>query len=102
MIIDAEKDYLEGKNQNSLRRQDIDKIVKAYDGYSNIEKFARIVDLKEIEENGFNLNVRQYIDSTKLEEKIDVKLVWSELQQLEKEREVIDTKVEGFLKELGY
>jgi len=102
LFIEAENEYLEGKNQNSLRRQDIDKIVKAYDGFSNIEKFARAVDLKEIEEKGFNLNVRQYIDSSVQEVAIDVKAVWRELSGLEKERDTIDKKVEGFLKELGY
>src|SRR3989339_752812 len=56
IFIDAEKDYAEGKNQNSLRKKDIDKIVSAYDDYKDIEKFARIVDLKEIEKNEFNLN----------------------------------------------
>lgn len=102
LIIDGEKDYLEGKNQNSLRKQDIDKIIKAYDQYQDIEKYARVVDLKEIEENEYNLNVRRYIDSNDIHEEIDVKQVWSELQELEKERELASKKVAGFIKELGY
>lgn len=101
-FIEAEKEYLEGKNQNSLRKQDVDKIVKAYDDYKNIDKFARIVDIKELEENEFNLNVRRYVDGSEDEVLIDVKKVWSELEELEKEREVIDKKVEIFIKELGY
>ena len=76
LIIDAEHDYSEGKNQNTLRKQDIDKIVKAYDKYEDVEKYARVVDMKEIEENDFNLNVRRYIDSSEEQEVIDVKQVW--------------------------
>ena len=102
LFVEAEKDYLEWKNQNSLRRQDIEKIVKTCDGYSDIEKYARIVDLKEIEENNFNLNVRQYIDSSKQEEEIDVCAVWQKLIDLEKDRKAIDKRVEDFLKELRY
>jgi type I restriction enzyme M protein len=102
LIVDAEKEYLEGKNQNSLRRQDIDKIVKTYDGYSDIEKFARVVDLKEIEENEFNLNVRQYIDSAEQEADINVKEVWKDIEKLEKERIAINEKVHEFLKQIGY
>ncbi len=103
LFIDAEKDYLEGKNQNTLRKQDIEKITSAYDKYESIEKYARVVDTKEItEENEYNLNVRRYIDSTEEEEKIDVSAVWKELKQLEKEREEIDKKVEGYIKELKY
>ena len=85
LIIDAEHDYLEGKNQNTLRKKDIDKIVSAYDRYKDQEKYSRIVDIKELEENDFNLNVRRYIDSSEEEEIIDVKLVRKELIELEKE-----------------
>lgn len=102
LIIDAEKDFLEGKNQNSLRPQDINKIVKAYDGYSDIEKYTRVVDIKEITEKDYNLNISQYIDSSEQEEIIDVKTVWKELKSLEKEREVINKKVDSFLAELNY
>lgn len=102
LIINAEKDFLEGKNQNSLRPQDISKIIKAHDDYSDVEKYARVVDIKEISENGYNLNINQYIDVSKEEEAVNVKSVWNELKNLEKEREEINKKVEGYLKELNY
>jgi type I restriction enzyme M protein len=102
LIINAEKDFLEGKNQNSLRPQDINKIVKAYDNYSYIEKYARVVGIKEIAEKDYNLNLNQYIDSSEQEEAIDVKAVREELATFEKEREVINKKVESFISELNY
>jgi len=102
LIIDAEKDYEEGKNQNRLRKIDIQKIVSAFDGYRDIEKFARVIDIKELEENEYNLNVRRFVESGEDEEVVDVKTVWSELKDIEKEREVVDKKVEGYLKELKY
>lgn len=102
LIIDAEHDYLEGKNQNTLKKQDIEKIIRAYDKYEDVEKYARVVVAKEIEENDFNLNVRRYIDSSEEQEVIDVKQVWGEIKQLERERDEIDRKVAGFIKELGY
>ena len=102
LIIDAEKDFSEGKNQNTLRVQDIQKIVKAFDDYKDIERYARVVDLEEIEENDFNLNVRRYVDNSEEEEEIDVPAVYKELVNLEKEREKIDKKVEGYLRELKY
>lgn len=102
LIIDAEHDYLEGKNQNTLKKQDIEKIIKAYDKYEDVEKYAHVVGTKEIEENDFNLNVRRYIDSSDEQEVIDVKQVWGEIKQLEIERDEVDKKVAGFIKELGY
>jgi len=102
LIIDAEKDYLEGKNQNSLRPQDINKIIKAYDAYSDIEKYARLVEMKEIAGKDYNLNISQYIDSSEDKETINVKVVWAELKSLEKECEAINKKVSNFLSELNY
>ncbi|MFH1790178.1 MAG: type I restriction-modification system subunit M [bacterium] len=102
LIIDAEKDFSEEKNQNILRVEDITKIVRAYDGWKNIPKYARVVDLKEIKENEFNLNVRRYIENNEKEEKINVSVVKKEIDVLEKERMKVDKKVAGFLKELKY
>ncbi len=102
LIIDGENDYLEGKNQNSLRKSDIDKIVKTYDQYQGVEKYAKVVDLKEIEENEYNLNITRYIDRSEVEEVIDIKAVWNEIQELEIERQEMNNKISNYLKELGY
>jgi len=102
LIIDAEQDYEEGKNQNRLRKKDIEKMVAAFENYQDIDKYARIVDIKELEENEFNLNVRRYVENSEDEEIIDVKSVWAEVKELEKQRDNIDSKVEEYLKELKY
>src|SRR3989338_2275785 len=102
IIIDAEHDYEEGKNQNRLRKKDIEKIVLAFEGYRDIEKYARVIDIKELEENEFNLNVRRYVENGEDEEIVDVKTVWNEVKEVEKEREVVDKKVEEYLIELKY
>ncbi len=101
LIVDAEKEFQEGKNQNTLRGQDIEKIVSSYDAYQDVEKYARVVDISEIAENDYSLNVRRYIDSSEEEIQIDVKKVYSELKELERQRMEADKKVEGFLKELN-
>ncbi|HBB38007.1 MAG TPA: hypothetical protein DEP63_00640 [Candidatus Magasanikbacteria bacterium] len=50
----------------------------------------------------FNLNVRRYVENCEDEEVVDVKTVWSEMKKIEKDREAIDKKVEGYLKYLVY
>ncbi len=102
LIIDAEQDYEEGKNQNRLRKKDIEKMVSAFESYRDIEKYARVVDIKELEENEFNLNVRRYVENGEDEEVVDVKTVWSEVREIEKTREAIDKKVANYLSELKY
>ena len=51
LFINAELDYQEGKNQNVLRQQDLDKIVAAFDAYQDIKRYAKVVELAEIEAN---------------------------------------------------
>jgi type I restriction enzyme M protein len=95
-------DYLEGKNQNKLREQDVRKIVDAYRGYKTIDKYCRPISLDEIRSNEYNLNIARYIDVTEEEEVIDVQSVIDELKELKKKRSVTETKMHDFLKELGY
>jgi type I restriction enzyme M protein len=96
------RDYLEGKNQNKLRQEDIEKIVNAYRGYVTIEKYCRPVPLDEIRANDYNLNITRYIDITEEEEPIDVQDVLNQLKELKKERVVVEEKMNQFLKELGF
>jgi hypothetical protein len=84
-IIDAERDFLEGKNQNTLRPQDIDKIISAYDGYTDIGKYARAVNLKEIVLNEFNLNIRRYIASQGEETTVDVDAAIKESEEIKQD-----------------
>ena len=95
-------DYLEGKNQNKLRKEDIEKIVNAYRGYRSIEKYCRPVSLDEIRANDYNLNITRYIDITEEEKPIDVQIVLNQLEELKRERSNVEEKMNLYLKELGY
>lgn len=62
-FIDASKGFVKNGNKNALRESDIQKIVDAYISKKDIEKYARLVPYKEIEENEFNLNISRYVSS---------------------------------------
>jgi type I restriction enzyme M protein len=95
-------DFLEGKNQNKLRKEDIEKIVSAYREYKSVDKYCRPVSLDEIRANDYNLNITRYVDVTEEEEEVDVQKVLNELASLKKERSVTEKKMNEFLEELGY
>ncbi|WP_163527846.1 type I restriction-modification system subunit M [Halobacillus ihumii] len=101
-ILDGSKDYQEGKNQNGLREEDIMKAVEAYDQWEDQERYCRVVDLEEIEDNDFNLNIARYIDTTEEEEQIDVAQALANLRKMENERDEVEKVMYGYLKELGY
>ena len=102
LFIDGSQDYLEGKKQNKLRPEDIEKIVAAYNGYKDVPKYCRVVPLSEIEENDYNLNISRYVDTAPEEEQIDVAEALMELKALEARRREIESQMDGYLKELGY
>ncbi len=96
------RDFLQGKKQNKLRPEDIDKIVSAYRSNATVGKYCRPVLLDEIRRNDYNLNITRYIDITEQEASIDVQKTIDELTRLKKERASAEEKVESHLKYLGY
>jgi len=56
-MIDASKGFTKDGPKNRLRAQDIHKIVDVFNKRLDVPKFARMVDLNEIEKNEFNLNL---------------------------------------------
>ena len=64
LFVNADREYGEGKNQNFLRPEDIDKIRAAVDApQTPIPSYARLVDKDEMKRNDWNLNIRRYVDN---------------------------------------
>ena len=102
LIINASEYFEKGKRQNSLLPEHIDKIVDAYQyRKEDDKKFSRRVSVKEIEENGYNLNISRYVSTAPEEEIIDIQEVWQELEKIDKDINKAKTKHNEFLKELG-
>lgn len=78
IFINADREYKEGKNQNSLRPEDIEKITHVYGALTSnteneIEKYSRAVPVSELEDEEFNLNIRRFVDNSPAPETQDVK-----------------------------
>ena len=73
LFVNAELEYQEGTNQNSLRNEDIAHIVQVYDAFTDEERYAKVASLDEIRENGYNLTIRRYADTSPPPEPFDVK-----------------------------
>ena len=73
LFINADREYAEGKAQNKLRPEDIEKIDYVFTQKKEILKYSRLVSKKEIvEEHDYNLNIRRYVDNTPDPEPEDV------------------------------
>ena len=71
-MIDASQGFIKDGPKNRLRSQDIHKIVDAFMKGSAIPGYSRMVPVKEIEKNEFNLNLPRYIDNQKAEDRQDI------------------------------
>ena len=73
LFINADREYAEGKAQNKLRPEDIEKIDFVFTHKRGIPKYSRLVDKDEIvETHDYNLNIRRYVDNTPDPEPEDV------------------------------
>lgn len=100
IFIDASNEYEEGRKQNHLKGRNIEKIVTTFKGFEEIEGFSRVVGIKEIAENSYDLNVYRYISYPR-EEKIDPILEVSKLRELEAERTTFAHDIDECLRALG-
>ncbi len=73
LFINADREYAEGKNQNKLRPEDIEKIDFVLSQKRELPKYSRLVDKTEIvDKHDYNLNIRRYVDNTPDPEPEDV------------------------------
>ncbi len=100
IFVDASRDYLPGKNQNTLSDEHIHRIVKTVKSRKAVEKYAHLATFEEIKENDFNLNIPRYVDTFEEEEEIDIDAVQQEIDQLESELVKVRAKMARMLKEI--
>lgn len=101
-FVHGAEHFVVGKNQNSLSEENVKTIASGFLAFKDEDRFSRVVDLSEIKENDYNLNIARYVQTTEEEEKIDVKTELASLKDLIASRNAAEAKMMGFMKELGY
>ena len=101
LFIDASKEYKPGKVQNELTDENIQKIVETYEKRVDVERYAHVATIDEIIENGWNLNIPRYVDTSEEEEEIDIAVVKTELADITAKKQAAIDKVNSTMKELG-
>ncbi len=72
LFINADHEYKEGKVQNILRSEDIEKMTYVYRTKHQLDKYSRLVSAEELEKEEFNCNIRRYVDNSPPAEPHDV------------------------------
>jgi len=73
LFINADREFFEGRAQNYLLPEHIEKIVTTFDEFRAIDGFSAIVDNATLKANEYNLNIRRYADNAPPPEPHDVR-----------------------------
>lgn len=102
LFIDASNEFENGKNQNRLRVEDVEKIYSTFSDWKTVDKYSHIATLEEIQENDYNLNIPRYVDTFVEEEPVDIVETQKEIVELKAKLNKVESKMEVYLKEMGY
>ena len=72
LIVDASRGFIKDGKQNKLRACDIKKIADTVRDRKDVPGFSRRVSREEIRQNGYNLNIPRYVDSSEAAEQYDI------------------------------
>lgn len=72
LIINASKGFVKDGKQNKLRACDIKRITDTVRDRKSIPGFSRAVSRDEIRQNGYNLNIPRYVDSSEAAVQYDI------------------------------
>ncbi len=101
LFINAAEHFVKGKRQNQLTDEHIAKIVRTYQCREEEARYARRVEMAEIEKNDFNLNISRYISTAVGEAQIDLDETHQGLVEIEQAIAAAKDKHNAFLRELG-
>ncbi len=73
LFINADREFFEGRAQNHLLPEHIEKILSTFDDFKAVPGFSAIVDNAALKEQGYNLNIRRYADNAPPPEPHDVR-----------------------------
>ena len=62
LFIDASKQVRVGRAQNFLEKEHVQQIFDWYRDFHDVENYVKVVDMEQIKENDYNLNIPLYID----------------------------------------
>ncbi|MCQ9374430.1 type I restriction-modification system subunit M [Methyloversatilis sp. XJ19-13] len=73
LFINADREFFEGRAQNHLLPEHVEKIVNTFENFAEVPGFSAIVPNATLRDNDCNLNIRRYADNAPPPEPHDVR-----------------------------
>jgi len=103
LFINASNEYEphpEVRRLNRLGDKNIEKIVSVYREFKTVEGFSRVIDLREVRENDYNLNVTLYVAPTLEIEEVDLEKELQQLLEISKQVEEVRAKAIQYIQQV--
>ncbi len=101
LFINASEHFEKDKRQNRLRDGDIEKILTTYQFRREEERYSKRIPMERIAQEGYNLNISRYINTSIAESEVDLAATHQALVDIEDTIRKATIKHNGFLEELG-
>ncbi|EOH0516387.1 N-6 DNA methylase, partial [Vibrio fluvialis] len=122
IFVDASAEFGEGKAMNFLREGDIKRITTEYNKAKQtlvdageqtedklsallnsvtVDKYLRVVDIAEIKQNDFNLNISRYIDTSEEEVAINIANTLTKLEDIDRELNNVEAQLSSFFEAIN-
>jgi type I restriction enzyme M protein len=105
-VAERDERIAEARRRAEDDRQDVakvgDELVALYADPAELLKHARVVDLDEIEENEFILNIPRYVDTFEPEPRVEVEDALIALTAAEDSARGAETELRVLLRSVGY
>ncbi|WKZ30728.1 MAG: type I restriction-modification system subunit M [Candidatus Dojkabacteria bacterium] len=82
IFIDASKEFVRNGNKNKLTEANRKKILDAFKNRTDVDYFSKLVDNKDIAENGYKIAVSSYVVAEDTREVIDITELNSKISQI--------------------
>jgi len=100
LFIDATNECIKVTNNNKLTQANMDRIVDTFAGRLEEAHFSHLASYDEITENDYNLSVSTYVESANTREKIDIKKLNAEIEEIVAREETLRKEIATIIREI--
>ena len=100
LFIDATTECEKVTNNNKLRENHIENILKLFTDRTDIDYKAKLVNNSDIASNDYNLSVSTYIEKQDTKQKVDIKILNKEIAEIVARENVLRAEIEKIIAEI--
>ena len=100
LFIDASKECVKVTNNNKLKPENIEHIVKMFSDRADVQYLCKLVGNDTVAENDYNLSVSTYVEQEDTREKVDIVALNDRLHKIVANENELRTQIDELIKSL--